>query len=88
MRCDQCKYWEAPKADEWEPVRKIMGKCNRAPHVDDMAAWSSEDAETGRYILPEYADRTAATIDFEEYNSGLICKAEHFCAMFAGKESA
>ena len=81
MRCDACRYWEAPDADEWEPVRARMGRCKRTPHTEDMSEWSSDFDR--RVIVAEYADRTAAAFDASGYSAGLLTAPEHFCAMFA-----
>lgn len=87
MKCADCRFWEAPREGEWDAVRKVMGRCNRTPHVEDATTWGDEDDDFERVMLPEYADRTAATWDASGYSSGLICKPEHFCAMFASKET-
>lgn len=82
LRCDRCKYWEAPDKDEWCPVRAVMGRCARTPHIEDMKEWFIKGDDTLDIIKIEYLDRSAATYDASGYASGLRTRPEHFCAMF------
>lgn len=83
MRCDECKYWDAPKPDEWDLVFSIMGTCRQTPHASDMTVWIDGDER----IIDQYDDRTAAAWDgSEHYEAGLVTKAGHFCAMFSPRK--
>ncbi len=84
MRCDECRFWEAAKADDWSEVSTLLGTCLRTDHLDDARGWDDEGRDT---LKPEYADRTAFSYDASGYASGLRTKAEHFCAMFQPKEA-
>ena len=79
MRCDKCKFWEAPDdQDEWDEVTSLFGHCERTPYFDDMSEW---DGKMQRIVNPEYTDRTAFSSSV--HYACLRVKAEHFCAMFA-----
>lgn len=84
MRCADCKHWEKPTGDDWEPIRQTFGRCRHTPHVEDMTQWT-DDNDVRRVILPEYEDRTATATDASGYSASLLTKAEHFCAMFTEK---
>lgn len=84
-RCDGCKYWDFPRADEYSSTPKVLNECFKAQPLWNCSDYNLESDEWIRELKEEFKDLKLFVQDGSDYKAHMITAADFFCAHFEAK---